>query len=215
MNRFKLSENSATGVSFYREECTEKNWLSGKCLSLCTDNINAGDVMMTPCDGTPTSENWCCGNSTDCCTSNFIVVAKSFGTNGNETSSITSLTVSSSTMPPTLPSSNVSTSNNGQSRLDGGAIAGTVIGIVASLVLVFVAGFACAKKRQATRNVVPEIVDETKDTNTYNASHAVADPSDQYRNRAHEAGDLDSHVIELPEATMSELDEQMRPREVA
>lgn len=91
-----------------------------------------------------------------------------------------------------------------------------MVGIAASIVFAFIAGFACAKKRKATRNGLPETVDQTNGTKTYyDASSAVADHSDQRRNHAHIENEINSHVAEAPGATWSELDGTMRPQEVA
>lgn len=35
---WKDNENSTTSTSYYREECTVKDWKSGKCLAVCLSN---------------------------------------------------------------------------------------------------------------------------------------------------------------------------------
>ncbi|KAG9185286.1 hypothetical protein G6011_07830 [Alternaria panax] len=56
---------------FYRVNCANKNWEG--CVNVCKDDDLANDsAQMTPCDGTPTSEFWCCGDSNECCSSSSI-----------------------------------------------------------------------------------------------------------------------------------------------
>ncbi|RYN86201.1 hypothetical protein AA0120_g8293 [Alternaria tenuissima] len=56
---------------FYRVNCANENWEG--CINVCKDGDLANDsAQMTPCDGTPTSEFWCCGDSNECCSSSTI-----------------------------------------------------------------------------------------------------------------------------------------------
>jgi hypothetical protein len=109
---------------------------------------------MTPCDGTATSEKWCCGTTRNCCNSSPIIVPAKFGVDAESKSSSSTSIASSSIAASTTADSASSTSAaatppSSSSGISGGAIAGIVIGALAGLVLVFAAGFLVAKKRRA------------------------------------------------------------------
>jgi hypothetical protein len=47
-NRAKATENendTSLLVGYWREECTEKNWQSGKCLNVCVDNVSTSPTL--------------------------------------------------------------------------------------------------------------------------------------------------------------------------
>lgn len=49
-----------------------------------------GNAQITPCDGTPDSETWCCGSTTDCCSGEHaITLAQKLGSRGSSNSSST------------------------------------------------------------------------------------------------------------------------------
>ena len=80
--------------------CTELDWHGGKCMDICP----AGITEVMSCDGTATSERWCCGASTDCCSTNVGAVTlkqvfedKSSTSPASATSILTSFTSASST----------------------------------------------------------------------------------------------------------------------
>ncbi|KAF1949574.1 hypothetical protein CC80DRAFT_598750 [Byssothecium circinans] len=70
-----LCQNSAlvkgTNITtYFQEECTERYWNNANCPSFCINGSDGNNNRkMTPCDGTPSSERWCCGPSDDCCRS--------------------------------------------------------------------------------------------------------------------------------------------------
>ncbi|KAF2710036.1 hypothetical protein K504DRAFT_490256 [Pleomassaria siparia CBS 279.74] len=59
-----------TQQSYWRNLCTEQDWLSGNCLNFCAENklggTDSAGSQMVPCDGTATSKKWCCGVSCSC-----------------------------------------------------------------------------------------------------------------------------------------------------
>ncbi|KAF2819007.1 hypothetical protein CC86DRAFT_388436 [Ophiobolus disseminans] len=136
--------NGTDYTSYWREECTFTDWKSGKCLNLCLDHITEGNQQMTPCDGTPTSEKWCCGPSTACCDVAPSIVPAMFKhteplssvspssspspastkTSAN-TPQISSATLSSGTHAPTASTHTTS------SNLASGSIGGIAIGACA------------------------------------------------------------------------------------
>ncbi|CAI6332585.1 unnamed protein product [Periconia digitata] len=69
-------------TEYWRGDCSiETGSDDPLCLrDLCTERSVHGSTALTPCDGTPDSEDWCCGkNTTSCCgTSTAIKLAKVF-----------------------------------------------------------------------------------------------------------------------------------------
>ena len=49
-NRFE-DANGRRGVTYWREECTEKDWTSGKCLNVCTDDVSLAYRTLLPAEG--------------------------------------------------------------------------------------------------------------------------------------------------------------------
>ncbi|PVH92144.1 hypothetical protein DM02DRAFT_620115 [Periconia macrospinosa] len=67
-------------IYYRRSYCTSQQWESGNCLTTCGKG-GTGFKDMTPCDGTSTSERWCCGTNTDCCNDpkgQVVILAKKF-----------------------------------------------------------------------------------------------------------------------------------------
>ena len=95
---------------------------------------------MTPCDGTSSSEKWCCGtHNTDCCgTGQEIVLAASLGISStSSTTSPSTSTPSQSSQTHTSSSSTSSpTASSSPSGLSTGAKAGIGIGSVGLAVLI-------------------------------------------------------------------------------
>ncbi|CAI6293735.1 unnamed protein product [Periconia digitata] len=77
-----FSDSGNQTIYYRRSYCTSQEWESGNCLTTCGKG-ESGFKDMTPCDGTSTSERWCCGaNNKDCCSpdSNIgaVILAKNF-----------------------------------------------------------------------------------------------------------------------------------------
>jgi hypothetical protein len=116
---------------------------------------------MTPCDGTPTSEKWCCGAlNVSCCMTNPIIIPANFGSNSPslrasasqaQSSARASGAVSTSISSSSSRSSGTGTAHisnsDSSSPLSGGAIAGIVIGSVIGVAIVFLAGVFFAKRK--------------------------------------------------------------------
>lgn len=174
---------------------------------------------MTPCDGTPNSEKWCCGGSTDCCASNFIAVARSFGNSTTKTSSITisssapEALSSSSTSPDSLSFGGLAPTTSAapisstlpSSKPSGGIITGIVIGAMAVLTFVFTAGYVWAKRRRTIKGRISAAPSKTMED----------DSSDTRVYYAQELSGTDSYVVEAQGRSISELHEQVKPQELA
>jgi hypothetical protein len=115
-------------------------------------------MAMTPCDGTPTSEKWCCGaESNNCCSINPIVLPKLGENRSFSTPQASSTEQLLNTPSANMPSSTTSTpttsaqteTSNKSSSLGAGAIAGAVIGAFVAVVAVFTAGYMVARKKRA------------------------------------------------------------------
>ncbi|KZM18430.1 uncharacterized protein EKO05_0001324 [Ascochyta rabiei] len=167
----RVTENGVGKVSYWVDFCTNSDVSGGGCLDVCHETKNAfGNTALTPCDGTATSDRWCCGGKTDCCTSNVGVVqlaqvlggslssivsasrsstipssAESFRAAATESStspaSADASSTPSSTGAASGPNSSSSSSSGSGSKLSGGAIAGIVIGALAGVALLAAAIF--------------------------------------------------------------------------
>jgi hypothetical protein len=157
---------------------------------------------MTPCDGTSTSEKWCCGAfNTACCATNPIVIPAKFQ-NGAQTSlQATVSSALSSSGPAGAASTQVSissvssststttqASNSGSSAsLSGAAIAGIVIGSIIVVLLALIVGFVLARRRQASPNIAPPM--EYKPATPWHENNVA----EIYRAEA-----IDSQIVEAP-----------------
>jgi hypothetical protein len=125
---------------------------------------------MTPCDGTSTSEKWCCGTgNTSCCATNPIAIAAKFGFDTTTSLRASASNAVSSTQSSRESSTSISSFNNlssatgtpqasnlnKSSSLSGGAIVGIVIGSVIGVAVVFLAGVFLARKKLRSRDTAP------------------------------------------------------------
>ena len=92
--------------------CTNSDVSGGACLDVCHETKDSyGTTPMVPCDGTATSDRWCCGKSKSCCTSNVGVVrlAQVLGSTLSSVGSSTRILSSASTIGLEASSQAVST----------------------------------------------------------------------------------------------------------
>ncbi|KAF2679845.1 hypothetical protein K458DRAFT_407695 [Lentithecium fluviatile CBS 122367] len=55
-------------AKFWLEYCTNRDLESGRCMDVCRDaRGEKGTSMITPCDGSANSTEWCCGDTVACC----------------------------------------------------------------------------------------------------------------------------------------------------
>ncbi|KAH7077578.1 hypothetical protein BKA63DRAFT_508528 [Paraphoma chrysanthemicola] len=209
-----IRRTSETGtdlaVSYWREECTEKDWQSGKCLTLCVDSVDGGNQQMTPCDGTPKSEKWCCGSSSKCCLTNPLVVPQKFShgiksssssispsASGASTSSLTaSFTSAAAISSGTAPAENTTSSSS--SSLGGGTIAGIVVGAVVGIALLLAIGFWLAKRKRTSS--AAELQSD------YPVEQSCV--PEQKTTYAHEADAVDAQRSEMASSPLSKHEEQ-------
>ncbi|KAF2272733.1 uncharacterized protein EI97DRAFT_436667 [Westerdykella ornata] len=130
----------------WRETCTKKNWDEGGCQELCSNERESqreNSIKVTPCDGTPSSLTWCCGdNNTACCADGGnalrYTIARRFGdpipaaSPNSSSSSIATSTPTSSTSSQSLSPNTTSKASSGSttpSTSSGGLSSGAKAGI--------------------------------------------------------------------------------------
>lgn len=147
---FSTADGNIT--KYYRQTCTSENRNTGACLNVCsTRGMDDIAAQIIPCDGTSSSEKWCCGSDPNCCAgTDVFTIPKLFVGLANSTTTSSSLSSSPITAPSTmatvssgLPKQTLtpltsspaapSTSNSG---LDRGGIVGVAVGCFAAVVIV-------------------------------------------------------------------------------
>ncbi|GAQ10249.1 hypothetical protein ALT_7570 [Aspergillus lentulus] len=138
--------------TYWRTLCTSTDWSTNGCLNVCTQGeVYPGHtVPLTPCENSPGSRTWCCGqNNTACCgTSEAIILAPMLAVGLlAPTSSVASTSVStaspSSASPATTAASvpttaiSASASQPRDSSLSTGVKVGIGIGVGVGSVVVF------------------------------------------------------------------------------
>ncbi|KAI4276563.1 MAG: hypothetical protein LQ337_002393 [Flavoplaca oasis] len=165
---------NSLGTIVWRESCTDKTWASPKCIKLCagtsTDTHSTpgtgrqmdNDEKVMPCpDG-----SYCCGDGAlgyTCCSEGRGVFLRDGTTQATNPSS-TIASSSSSPMTAGVPAGTTTDAASSRNpptsppspNVDGGAIAGIVIGGLAGIVLLLVASWLVLRKRrkgqEAARN---------------------------------------------------------------
>lgn len=143
--------------------------------------------MVTPCDGTRTSEKWCCGRTRTCCDSDStdavfiaptlralsVVEAQTVATSSPASSAVPTSAGLSTTLSPSLgtPTGSPTTKQQVASPsatdslvttkkgLSTGAKAGIGVGAVAGALLLLGLGFFVAKALQWKRRAAPEAIE--------------------------------------------------------
>ncbi|KAF2273604.1 uncharacterized protein EI97DRAFT_155028 [Westerdykella ornata] len=151
--------------TWWRDFCSDRNWNQSTCLSICMTGSFVdvyGNIRVTPCDGTRTSEKWCCGETTDCCDKPYaLVLAQTLGASPSTISSTISghPTSTSITNSATGDPSSTATTNTPDSPSSGnlsvGAKAGIGVGVAVTGLVLLTVGFIWAKKSRSRRNAVP------------------------------------------------------------
>lgn len=157
-NRYTFQGKSM--ATYWLEYCTDKDIESGDCMDICRSSRgDSGTSMITPCDGTNTSEKWCCGDTTACCANanrDLVSFPKQFvgminGTIANLTTTgkstptptpTSSRTPSASTSATSTPSPSAVPASTG---LSTAAKAGIAIGAVAGVLLLVGVAFFTRK----------------------------------------------------------------------
>ncbi|KAF2155241.1 hypothetical protein K461DRAFT_266539 [Myriangium duriaei CBS 260.36] len=156
---------------YWREGCTNSSWPSEWCLTgVCTsENLDytEGNYQLTPCDNTPASRTWCCGqNNTACCgkgAPNEITLAPTLkgyaALSTTLSSSATSSTVpaSSSSLAGSASASSTPVGTNGPSGSSKiGIGVGVGVGVVA--LIIFSATLFLLYRRRREKRLVDESV---------------------------------------------------------
>lgn len=147
-------------VSYWRETCTSKDWKTGLCLDVCSDDWTSGNgttgAVMTPCDGTERSLKWCCGINTECCNDPAKVKTLPFEFRGAlpNTASSTPRPLTSATGLPSGTPTTLSANRNegGGGGLSTGAKAGIGVGAAVGALVLIALGFLIARKTAAKKN---------------------------------------------------------------
>ncbi|RYN37837.1 hypothetical protein AA0113_g10999 [Alternaria arborescens] len=207
---------------YFRESCTLQNWEAGGCQDLCSsgDEQSKNDVTVTPCDGTPTSEFWCCGNTTDCCSDPNLEKFKVEPTfSGVITSSLLPTSTSASISPsPSSPSTSsnanatdtptpspTSTSQNNESAgLSTGAKAGIGVGAAAGVIALIAIGVLIGRRSHKKKKEVTEA------TSYYEPAKGELPP--QYRHEA-PMDEVSRHEAPATQAPVELSGDQVRPHE--
>jgi len=155
-----------SGQDIYRNSCTDQTWQSPEDVKLCVNGTRQGaeDVPITVCnDG-----SYCCGNtaaSESCCQNGlgvWIVNGEETSSNPNGSASSNSAihTATSSILSSTALASDAASSSpsaiNPEPKTNAGAIAGGVVGGVASLAAISGAClYLLFKRRRASSTHLP------------------------------------------------------------
>jgi hypothetical protein len=161
---------------------------------------------MTPCDGTPTSETWCCGTSTLCCETFPSTIPALFNNKASTLSSSTSSTAQAS-HSPTSTAQVLSSSTS--SSLSGGAIAGTVVGAAIAVMLVIIAGLIVVRMKRTSQHLSVESTTPVCKCNEIPASWSVQDTPHAYNAEA-----MDSQIVEAPVGNTREIERRRRFQEL-
>jgi hypothetical protein len=123
--------------------CTETDWHGGKCLDICP----AGKTKVSSCDGTATSERWCCGDSDDCCSANvgFVTLKQVFE------ATLSGPTTSSSEASASVsePAVSLGAAASHAGKINGSIIAGAVIGTTIGLLVLL--AIVCVSRRKSLK----------------------------------------------------------------
>lgn len=166
--------NSTSGSSwqvYFRNFCAVSTW--DGCLNICLDGKYPADSgRMTPCDGTNTSETWCCGGTPACCNGpnavNLASVLQSSTTSGYHTTSTSVGGTGAST-----PGSSTDLKPGLSKGAKVGIGVGAAIGGVACLALV---GFFYVKFRRLERRVQAAEAENTRGDDSRLGSQQIQKP---------------------------------------
>ena len=162
-------------------------------------NQRSGDVNVTPCDGTDSSEYWCCGNSTACCGDDasfgkekvdrvFLGIISSSSMSSIASSTSTSMPLSSSSPSSTsTPSPTTTPPNDDSGGLSTGAKAGIGVGAAFGVIALLALGAFIGRRSYKKKK-------ETAEMTTY-YEPVKGELSSEYR---HEAPTQDSFLHEAP-----------------
>jgi len=187
----RIVDNGEMKTEYWLNFCTDSDITSGKCLDLCREyRLDGGSAQITPCNGSSTSERWCCGSKTTCCTNNIDVIELPATFNGKAVTVSNKLastrTTSTGTSTPTAVTTSTNTSPTGSSMsqstqsekigLSSGAKAGIGVGVTLGVLALVGAAFFVFKAlswRKNGRGTKPN----ASDGNNYPPSY----PLDKYQ----------------------------------
>ncbi|PVH95689.1 hypothetical protein DM02DRAFT_675327 [Periconia macrospinosa] len=151
-------------TEFWRADCTiQTTGYNPDCMrDFCTVRNENGHTALTPCDGKPDSETWCCGkNTTTCCgTDKAIKIGKAFNAAQMPvavstlfSSDIASQPTASSKPSPVASPEVVASETPKSNRMGTGAIIGCVVaGLAIFAAVLFGILFLLMKRRREQHN---------------------------------------------------------------
>ncbi|KAH7380211.1 hypothetical protein DE146DRAFT_288033 [Phaeosphaeria sp. MPI-PUGE-AT-0046c] len=148
----KQGDEMPPWTHFYRVYCANEG--GEGCVGVCdtgVSELNADNVVqMTPCDGTATSEKWCCGNKKDCCAADSaqkaVIVPRKLGEKASSSSSTSSSPTAAAPDSSAMPSQQPSSTSDAKWKIGLGV--GIGVGLPVMLVLGIVLGMFCFKRKR-------------------------------------------------------------------
>jgi hypothetical protein len=188
--------------------CTDQNVASKNCINVCPQRYTSGNVRLTPCNGKADSERWCCGEKTDCCNTNEVVLlaqvlggtlsssasSSASGATASGASTSISAPTSSTTSSRSSPGQDINGKFTEKSGISAGAIVGIIVGVLAAVALLATAIFLMRRARKTPAPYVAEAPDNP--------------PQYQYQSVAAEK-DAYAYRSELPQSPPAELSSEM------
>ncbi|KAF2204695.1 hypothetical protein GQ43DRAFT_477976 [Delitschia confertaspora ATCC 74209] len=186
-NGICVYQASGSLPQYNRAYCTETNWKAGKCLDVCTYNLDHDYAQLTPCDGTESSLTWCCGNTTECCNVKDpkpgvplpVTIARTFGlsTTSSSTMGVMSATPSNTPQATPEPTPQLSSHAGTSTSLSTGAKAGLGVSSAVAALALLALGFFIFRTLQAKKKT--KVVDATDGSDFQGPS-----PYQDYQNSA-------------------------------
>ncbi|KAL2828182.1 hypothetical protein BDW59DRAFT_159775 [Aspergillus cavernicola] len=154
-----VSGVQGSNATYWRDTCSVSTWPEVGCLKVCASGDLEGDnSRITPCDGTDTSETWCCGTDTSCCgTDDEIHVPSDIYTSSTSTPTSTSTSTSTSTTQTSADSSTSTPTSAPESEseqsdtLSDSAKAGVGVGVAVGAVAIVASVVFFLLRRRKTK----------------------------------------------------------------
>ncbi|KAF2119766.1 hypothetical protein BDV96DRAFT_353030 [Lophiotrema nucula] len=179
----KSGEEQPPWTRYYRVYCGTATWEG--CLEVCSTGPYADHVVqVTPCDGTSTSEKWCCENSTACCNTDTAIVIPQVLGRANLSASVSSS--ASAPLSPATATSSPTAAAHSSGGISGGQITGVVVGSIIGGLLMGLVGFLVWFRWQRGRAMTAK---ENNEQGVFEHRIAPQDSRELEAESRHELGD--------------------------